>query len=132
MNMKLRRLSQEPGEDVAEEGYAGVNSVWVVPERADIAAFSSRMFLMAPSGHTSMHAHDREHVALVIRGICRIECSREVKVAEAGDVMTIPPNAAHRFSNVGTDPLALLIMNFYPDPRKIVKADSSRTSGESN
>lgn len=121
MSLSIRKISQEPGAPEQEEGYSGVNSIWVVPERADLAGFSSRIFRMAPGGHTSMHAHEREHVALVLGGPCRVECGAEDQSVAEGHVMTIPPNVPHRFSNPSGGRLALMIMNFYIDPSKTAK-----------
>lgn len=111
--MRIRRLQEEPGSDELEEGYSGVNSVWLVPERTDLAGFSSRIFRMEPGGHTPMHSHGREHVALVIRGTCRVECGSEAEEVGEGRVVAIPANAAHRFSNPGGERLVLLVMNLF-------------------
>lgn len=112
MGLRVRRLSEEPGSEV-DEGFSGVNSVWVVLKRTDLAGFSSRIFRMEPGEHTPVHEHDREHVAVVIRGTCRIECGSIPEEVDEGCVVTIPSNAAHRFSNPGRERLVLLVMNLY-------------------
>lgn len=122
MNLRIRKLSEEPGTDEHEGGYDGVNSVWAVLKRADLAAFSSRIFRVEPGGHTPMHSHDREHVAVVIRGTCRVECGAEAEEGGEGCIITIPSNVDHRFSNPGGDRLVLLVMNLYVDTSKTVKA----------
>jgi len=111
--MKVRKLREEPGIDEQEEGYSGVNSVWVVLKRTDLAAFSSRIFRMEPGGRTPMHAHEGEHVAVVVRGACRVECGSEVEEVGEGCIVAIPSNAVHRFSNPGGERLVLLVMNLY-------------------
>jgi len=121
MSLKVRRLMEEPGEDDPGEGYSGVNSVWVVLKRADLAAFSCRIFRMEPGGHTPMHAHGREHVAVVIRGTCRVECDSQVEDVGEGCIIRVPPNAAHSFSNPTKERLVLLVMNLYVEPGKTVK-----------
>lgn len=129
MSLKVRRLTEEPGSDEFEEGYRGVNTVWMVLRRTDLAGFSSRIFRVEPGGHTPVHAHDRGHVAMVIRGICRVECGSEVEEVGEGCIVTIPSNAAHRFSNPGRERLVLLVMNLHVDPSKTVKAASEPTIG---
>lgn len=128
--MKVRRLTEEPGIDEAKEGYSGVNSVWAVLKRTDLAGFSCRIFRMEPAGHTSMHAHDREHVAVVVRGTCRVECGSQVEEVGEGCIVTIPSNEDHRFSNPGGDRLVLLVMNLYLEMRKTVKASEPNGVGE--
>lgn len=120
MGLKVRRLTEEPGSDVVEEGYSGVNSIWVVVKRTDIAGFSSRIFRMETGGHTPIHAHSREHIAVVIRGTCRIECGSQVEEVGEGNIVAIPSKEDHRFSNPGRDRLVLLVMNLYLDSQNTV------------
>ena len=113
MSIRVRRLSEEPGDDVEEEGVTGVNSVWAVLKRNDLTGFSSRIFRMEPKGHTATHSHAREHVAVVVKGRCRVEGGGETMDVGEGSIITVPADAAHRFSNPGRDGLVLLIMNFF-------------------
>jgi len=113
LSLRIRKLSEEPGSDEVEEGYSGVNSVWVVLKRTDLADFSSRIFRMEPGGRTRMHTHDREHVAVVIRGSCRVDTGTEFKEVGEGSIIAVPTKTPHRFLNSGPEGLVLLIMNFY-------------------
>lgn len=113
MSIRIRRLSEEPGEDVEEMGFEGVNSVWAVLRREDLTAFSSRIFRMSPGGHTGMHAHDREHAAVIIRGECVVEGPHDSWRVPAGSIVTVSAKVPHRFSNTGKEGLVLLIMNMF-------------------
>ena len=113
MSLRVRKLSEEPGVDEMEEGFSGVNTVWAVLKRTDLAGFSSRIFRMEPGGHTAAHAHDREHVAVVVSGTCRVEGGEETRTVGAGNIITVPRNLPHRFSNPGPGRLVLLIMNLF-------------------
>ena len=113
MSVRIMKLSEVPGVDVEEEGFRGVNSVWAVLKKDDVTAFSSRIFRMGPGGHTAMHAHDREHVVVVVRGMCRIEGDGTTDEAGEGSVVAIPAGVPHRFSNETQDQIVLLIMNIY-------------------
>ena len=126
MTIKVRRLSEEPGIDETEEGFQEVNSVWAVLARKDLAEFSSRIFRMKPGGHTATHTHEREHVAVVVSGSCRVEVGEESWTAGAGSIITVPPNLIHRFSNPGKERLVLLIMNMTPriEPPETTAEDS--------
>jgi quercetin dioxygenase-like cupin family protein len=118
MSLRVRKLSEEPGVDEQEEGFSGVNSVWAVLKRTDLTGFSSRIFRMEPGGHTANHVHDREHVAVVVSGTCRVEGSEETRTVGAGNIVAVPRNLPHRFSNPGPGRLVLLIMNFFMNDEK--------------
>jgi quercetin dioxygenase-like cupin family protein len=60
-----------------------------------------------------MHAHDREHVAVVVRGVCWVEGDGTTDEAREGSVVAIPAGVPHRFSNETQDQIVLLIMNIY-------------------
>jgi quercetin dioxygenase-like cupin family protein len=115
MSIRIRKISEEPGIDEETEGFCGVNSVWVVLKRTEIDSFSSRIFRMDTGGHTAMHSHEREHIAIVIRGTCRIESEGSYRDSDAGSIITVPPKISHRFSNPIGDRLVLLIMNLFPE-----------------
>ena len=112
--MKVRKLREEPGEPEKEEDSSGVNSVDVVLKREDIAGFSSRILRIEPGGHTAFHEHEREHVAVVLRGRCRAETKTDVADVGEGCIVSIPPGEPHRFNNTGKERLALLVMNLFP------------------
>jgi quercetin dioxygenase-like cupin family protein len=111
MSLKVRKLSEEPGINETETGFQGVNTVWVVLKRANLSEFSSRIFRMESESHTVTHTHEREHICVVISGVCRIEVGEKSWTVGTGNIITIPPNLVHRFSNPGKERLVLLIMN---------------------
>ena len=113
MSLRIRKLAEEPGEQVAEEGFRGVNNVWVVQKREEMGPFSSRIFRIEPGGHTDLHAHDREHIAVVIRGTCRVEGGEAIEDVREGSIVSVGKGVSHRFINSGQGKLALLIMNFF-------------------
>jgi quercetin dioxygenase-like cupin family protein len=115
MSVKVRKLSEEPGIEETEEGFSGVNSVWAVLKRTDLTGFSSRIFRMEPGGHTATHTHDREHVAVVVSGVCRVEGIPDPVTVSSGSIISVPPNLPHSFSNPGRDRLVLLIMNMFTE-----------------
>lgn len=112
--MKVRKLREEPGEPEKEEDSSGVNSVDVVLKREDIAGFSSRILRIEPGGHTAFHEHEREHVAVVLRGRCRAETKTDMADIGEGCIVSIPSGEPHRFNNLGKERLALLVMNLFP------------------
>ena len=115
MSVKVRKLSEEPGIEETEEGFSEINSVWAVLKRTDLTGFSSRIFRMEPGGHTATHTHDREHLAVVVSGVCRVEGIPDPVTVNSGSIISVPPNISHRFSNPGRDRLVLLIMNMFTE-----------------
>ncbi len=113
MSLRIRKLAEEPGEQVTEEGFRGVNNVWVVQKRDEMGPFSSRIFRIEPGGHTDLHAHDREHIAVVIRGTYKVEGKGVVEDVGEGSIVSVGKSVSHRFTNTGRGRLALLKMNFF-------------------
>ena len=113
--IRVRKLNEEPGEPEREEGSQGVNSIDVVLKRADLKAFSSRILRIEPGGHTAFHDHTREHVAVVLRGRCRVETKDSTQELRDAMIVTIPSGEGHRFFNPGSDRLALLILNLFTE-----------------
>jgi quercetin dioxygenase-like cupin family protein len=113
--IKFRKLYEEPGEPEKEEGSQGVNSIGVVLKRVDLRAFSSRILRIEPGGHTAFHDHTREHVAMVLRGRCRVETKDSTQELREAMIVTIPSGEGHRFFNPGSDRLALLILNLFTE-----------------
>ena len=115
MSVKVRKLSEEPGIEETEEGFSGVNTVWAVLKRTDLSGFSSRIFRMEPGGHTAIHTHEREHVAVVVSGVCKVGGIPDPVTVGSGSIISVPPNLPHSFSNPGRDRLVLLIMNMFTE-----------------
>ena len=113
--IRVRKLNEEPGEPEREGDSQGVNSVDVVLKRADLKAFSSRILRIEPGGHTAFHDHTRGHVAVVIRGRCRVETRDSTQELREAMIVTIPSGEGHRFFNPGSDRLALLILNLFTE-----------------
>ncbi|MGQ9680001.1 MAG: cupin domain-containing protein [Candidatus Bathyarchaeia archaeon] len=111
--MEIRRLSKEEGEPLSEEGYERVNSLMIMPERKDISGFSCRVFRIEPGGHTPIHSHEREHLALVVKGVCRVEYGSEDREVGEGSLIYMKSRMGHRFSNPGNETLILFIMNLH-------------------
>ena len=129
MSVKVRRLSEEPGIKETEEGFSGVNSIWAVLKRTDLTSFSSRIFRMEPGGHTAIHTHAREHVAVIVSGVCRVEGIPEPVTVNSGSIIAVPPSLPHRFSNPGQDRLVLLIMNMFKES-EVLEAEPEKEEAE--
>ncbi len=113
--IRVRKLNEEPGEPEREDGSQGVNSVDVVLKRTDLKAFSSRILRIPPGGHTAFHSHPREHVAVVLTGRCRVETKDVTQEMREAMIVAIPSGEGHRFTNPGSVPLAILILNLFTE-----------------
>jgi quercetin dioxygenase-like cupin family protein len=113
MTLKIRIISQEPGEPMPGEGYHLVNTVMAVPKK-DASAYSCRILRIEPGGNTATHAHPREHHVLALTGKARVETDTEVAEIKPGTIVNIPPDTPHRFVNATTEKTALLVQNLYP------------------
>lgn len=113
--IRVRKLNEEPGEMEREEGSQAVNSVDVVLKRTDLKAFSSRILRIPPGGHTAFHSHTREHVAMVLTGRCRVETTDATQEMREAMIVAVPSMEGHRFTNPGSVPLAILILNFFTE-----------------
>jgi len=113
--IRVRKLNEEPGEPEREEGSQGVNSIDVVLKRVDLKAFSSRILRINPGGHTAFHSHSREHVAVVLSGRCRIETKDLTQELREAMIVSVSSDEGHRFVNPGSVPLAILILNLFPE-----------------
>ena len=128
--IRVRKLYEEPGEPEREEGSQGVNSIEVVLRRADLKAFSSRILRIEPGGHTAFHDHTREHVAVVLRGRCRVETKDSTQEIREAMIVTIPSGKGHRFFNQGSDRLALLILNLFAEEEPKLASPVPNKKGE--
>lgn len=119
MSLIIRKMNEEPGEEMNEPGYVGVNSTMVVTKRDDLSAYSARLMRIKPSGKTVFHKHPREHSVLILSGKIRVETNDEFLEASRGYVVTIPGNTKHRFYNSTKKPTAIFIQNMFPEENPI-------------
>ncbi len=62
--------------------------------------------ILAPDGHVpGAHVHpSQEERFEVISGTMKFRLGRKKVIAQAGDVVTVPPGAVHKFANAGDEP----------------------------
>jgi len=125
MSLKIRKLSEEPGEPMEGEDVQGVNSVMAVTRMDDVSAFSARLMRLNPGGHTGFHEHPRVHAVLVLSGRIRVETGDEVKHAESGSVISIPSNMKHRFFNPSDQTVAIMVLNMFKEEPEESQPDES-------
>ena len=65
---------------------------------------------LAPGQTSYLHRLASSEVYYILTGRGRMEIEGETKEVVAGDVIYIPPHAAQRITNIGTDELAFLCL----------------------
>lgn len=120
LNLKVRKLYEEPGNIMSDEGYLNVNSVMVVPKK-ELSAYSCRILRIEPGGHTAFHEHSREHIMIVLMGEIRVETKTEILNASRGTIINILSGISHRFFNHTNKRTALLIQNLFSEYDKITQ-----------
>jgi quercetin dioxygenase-like cupin family protein len=129
--IKVRKLSEEPGAPETESGSQDVSSIDLVLKRMDLKAFSCRILRIEVGGHTAFHSHSREHITVVLSGLCMVETKDAKQELRKGMVVAIPSGEGHRFFNPGKDRLALLVLNIFtedePKLEPIITEEDPRT-----
>lgn len=60
------------------------------------------------------HVHDLEQWFFVYKGLVRFVIDGEAMMAEPGQLVYVPRNAAHHHEVVGTEPVELLVIDHWP------------------
>jgi quercetin dioxygenase-like cupin family protein len=105
----VKKLQSVPREAVALDGVQGAWKQLVLGDADGVPNFSFRVFTLEPGGHTPRHAHETEHLNLVIsgRGVL-VAPDGEEKPLDAGDFAFVPPEELHQFRNAGEAPFVFL------------------------
>ncbi len=93
-----------------EEGARGVQIRWIITEEMGAKNFAMRHFEIAPDGFTPLHSHDWEHEEFILNGSGIIVGDGTEKSFGQGDVIFVPENETHQFTNSGDKPLSLLCL----------------------
>ncbi|WP_295808592.1 cupin domain-containing protein [uncultured Nitratireductor sp.] len=63
----------------------------------------------------ALHSHPYAETFIVRSGCVRFEVDGLEIIATAGDILVAPPNAPHRFENLGPDRLEMIDIHANPD-----------------
>ena len=70
--------------------------------------FSIRYFEIPPGGKSSLDQHAHDHGIYVLKGRGRVLMGSELTEVTPGDIIYIPPQEHHQFTNNGAEPLGML------------------------
>ena len=106
--MKITNRDKEPKSAIP--GLAGVTIQNVISEADGASNFHMRIFEMEPGVVAEAHSHDFEHEIYILEGNGRVMGEREPKPIQRGDILFIPPNEKHTFTNEGTENLCWICL----------------------
>ena len=83
---------------------------WLIDEKTGATNFAMRMFKVEPGGSTPHHAHPWEHEVYILSGRGQVLGEKGEKTISPGDIVFIPPNEKHMFTNSGEGKLKFLCL----------------------
>ena len=113
--MKVQAIEQCEQTEVQMDGAAGVKKRMLIGPDDGAKNFHMRHFEVAVGGHTPFHQHDFEHEVLILSGRGTLKQERGDQPFTAGQVVFIPPDEKHQFTNTGSEPLSFICS--IPAPR---------------
>ncbi|MGQ9625951.1 MAG: cupin domain-containing protein [Anaerolineae bacterium] len=82
------------------EGYEGTMQ-WLIGKPEKAPNFALRYFEIQPSKSSHLEQHEHDHGVIIFRGKAKVRMGEEEQLALPGDIVYIPPNEIHQFTNVG-------------------------------
>ncbi len=108
--MLVKTIANVPAEAVTMPGASAVNMQMLLGPADECPNFAMRKFTVAPGGHTPRHQHNYEHEVLVLRGSGTAFSPAGEKHLTPGDVVYVPANELHQFSNTGSEPFEFICL----------------------
>lgn len=101
---------QDVKAEEVEEGSKNVKVRWLITKDLGAKNFAMRWFEMAPNGFTPLHEHPWEHEVFVLKGKGIVKGSSGESEFKEGDVIFIPPNETHQFTNNSEENIEFLCL----------------------
>jgi quercetin dioxygenase-like cupin family protein len=110
MSFKCVQSSKIMLEKMEEVGAEGISVRWLIKKEDGAPNFAMRLFELQPKGHSPLHSHNWEHEVYILEGNAKVTCEDQEREATTGYVVFIPPNAKHKFTNIGKSTLKFLCL----------------------
>jgi quercetin dioxygenase-like cupin family protein len=108
--MLKKSLAEIPSQPMTMPGATNVTMQMLAGPADGCPNFAMRKFTVAPGGSTPRHFHNYEHEILVLAGQGTAFATNADHPIKAGDVLYIPANEPHQFTNTGNSNLEFLCM----------------------
>ncbi len=102
------RNSQNIPETPVANGVGVRKAVLISAEEAP--NFAMRRFTIETGGGMPLHTNLVEHEQYVLRGRARVRIAGEIFEVSAGDVLFIPADVPHDYTNIGNEPFVFLCL----------------------
>lgn len=93
---------------MVENGVGVTKKILISPENAP--NFAMRCFTIQPGGRMPNHTNRVEHEQYVLGGRAKIGIGNEVFEVQKGDIIFIPAEVPHWYTNIGEEPFEFLCL----------------------
>ena len=108
--MKVQAIEAHQQGDMGMEGASGVKMRMLIGPDDGASNFHMRHFEVEVGGHSPHHSHDYEHEVLVLSGQGVLKSDQGDRPFASGDVIFVPANERHQFTNVGDAALTFICL----------------------
>lgn len=108
--MKVKQIADIEQKRVDMPGATKTKMRMLVGPGEGAANFHMRQFEVEPGGNTPHHQHDYEHEILILAGQGVAKSEQGERPFKAGDVIWVPPNEMHQFTNTGAEALKFICL----------------------
>jgi quercetin dioxygenase-like cupin family protein len=105
--MSIKHTEEIEAKNV-EAGSGTTIQVLISPEEGP--NFAMRRFVMLPGGGMPRHTNLVEHEQYVLNGRAKIGIGAEVLEVQKGDIVFIPAEVPHWYTNIGEEPFEFLCL----------------------
>lgn len=108
--MKHIHYTEVQPEEVDDPEAKDVVVRWLIKEEDGAGNFVMRRFTVAAGGFTPYHTHAYEHEVFVVEGTGTLRFGDKEEPLREGDVVFVPANAEHQFTNSGEGDFSFLCL----------------------
>lgn len=105
--MSVKHIQDIPTEPVPNTN--GVSKA-VLISAEEAPNFAMRKFTIEPGGGMPLHTNKVEHEQYVLRGRARVQLGEEILEVTSGNIVFIPANLPHCYTNIGDEPFEFLCL----------------------
>ncbi len=106
--MHVTNVDQVRAYTLKKEGTRGVEVKYLLHKGVGAKRIQLRLFTIDVGGHTPLEKHLHEHEVYILHGKILVRGGSEEVPVSRGNVIFIPPNEEHQFTNVGGRKAAFL------------------------